>query len=182
LVVATPAACARCWSWRIALAHSAQGRCHRRQVRRLPLASAERSNLWRGCDLDFGKIVGAASRGSSRQARFHDCWPLGPSTGRISRNPLACRWNCYGRLLQPMPARLPQLESTAKRRRGVAAEAGARSRHLNRVGSMWTCSSLRSGHHYARPLTTRPHLPLPSCDAEWDSGVWLPPSQFEAAF
>jgi glutamate-1-semialdehyde 2,1-aminomutase len=80
----------------------------------------------------------------------------------------------------------PRLEATAKAvAEGVAAEAARAGvpLTLNRVGSMWTwffTSGLVSDYAQAAQCDTtafgRFHR------AMLDHGVWLPPSQFEAAF
>ncbi len=80
----------------------------------------------------------------------------------------------------------PQLEATAKAvAEGVAAEAARAGvpLTLNRVGSMWTwfftANEVTNYEQAARSDTAafgRFH------NAMLEQGVWLPPSQFEAAF
>ncbi len=116
--------------------------------------------------------------------------PLGPvyQAGTLSGNPLAMAAGIATiSYLQAHAAQVyPQLEATAKAvTEGVAAEA-ARARvplTLNRVGSMWTWFfTAQPVANYAQAAQSdtaafgRFHRRM------LEAGVWLPPSQFEAAF
>ena len=119
--------------------------------------------------------------------------PLGPvyQAGTLSGNPLAMAAGIATvSYLQEHATRIyPQLEATAKAvAEGVAAEAARAgvALTLNRVGSMWTwfftpgpvtnyaqaaqSDTAAFGRFHRAMLNGRP------------GGVWLPPSQFEAAF
>jgi len=116
--------------------------------------------------------------------------PLGPvyQAGTLSGNPLAMAAGIATLShLQAHAAEVyPQLEATAKAvAEGVAAEAVSSGipLTLNRIGSMWTWfftpDSVRNYDEAARSDTAafgRFHR------AMMGRGVWLPPSQFEAAF
>jgi glutamate-1-semialdehyde 2,1-aminomutase len=148
-----------------------------------------------GLDADLvtlGKIVGGGLPvgvfGGKR--RFMDLLaPLGPvyQAGTLSGNPLAMAAGIATlSYLQEHAAEVyPRLEATAKAvAEGVAAEAARAGvpLTLNRVGSMWTwfftSGPVTDYAEAARSDTTafgRFH------NAMLDQGVWLPPSQFEAA-
>jgi glutamate-1-semialdehyde 2,1-aminomutase len=116
--------------------------------------------------------------------------PLGPvyQAGTLSGNPLAMAAGIatVSYLQQHAAQVYPHLEATAKAvAEGVAAEAAQAgvALTLNRVGSMWTWF-FTSG-----PVANYDHAA--QCDtaafgrfhrAMLEAGVWLPPSQFEAAF
>ncbi len=116
--------------------------------------------------------------------------PLGPvyQAGTLSGNPLAMAAGIATiSYLQTHAAKVyPHLEATAKAvAEGVAAEASQAGipLTLNRVGSMWTWfftpGPVTDYTQAARSNTAafgRFHR------AMLDAGVWLPPSQFEAAF
>ncbi len=116
--------------------------------------------------------------------------PLGPvyQAGTLSGNPLAMAAGIatVGYLQEHAAEVYPQLEATAKAvAEGVAAEAARAgvAITLNRVGSMWTwffTSGTVANYDDAAKSDTaafgRFHR------AMLDAGVWLPPSQFEAAF
>jgi glutamate-1-semialdehyde 2,1-aminomutase len=116
--------------------------------------------------------------------------PLGPvyQAGTLSGNPLAMAAGIATvSYLQEHAAQVyPQLEATAKAvTESVAAEAAQAGvpLTLNRVGSMWTWfftnGPVTNYTQAARSDTAafgRFH------HAMLESGVWLPPSQFEAAF
>ncbi|KAA6456452.1 glutamate-1-semialdehyde-2,1-aminomutase [Acidobacteria bacterium AB60] len=116
--------------------------------------------------------------------------PLGPvyQAGTLSGNPLAMAAGIATiRHLQEHAAQIyPYLERTAKSvAEGVAAEAVSAGIPLtaNRVGAMWTwfftASPVKDYDDAARSDTAafgRFH------NAMLQQGVWLPPSQFEAAF
>jgi glutamate-1-semialdehyde 2,1-aminomutase len=149
-----------------------------------------------GVDADLvtlGKIVGGGLPvgvfGGKR--RFMDLLaPLGPvyQAGTLSGNPLAMAAGIATlNYLQEHAAEVyPQLEATAKAvAEGVAAEAALAGvpLTLNRVGSMWTW------FFTAGPVTDYAQAARSDAAAfgrfhraMLEQGVWLPPSQFEAAF
>ena len=116
--------------------------------------------------------------------------PLGPvyQAGTLSGNPLAMAAGIatVSYLQEHAGEVYPRLEATAKAvAEGVAAEAARAQITIatNRVGSMWTWfftrGPVRNYEQAARSDTAafgRFHR------AMLDRGVWLPPSQFEAAF
>jgi glutamate-1-semialdehyde 2,1-aminomutase len=116
--------------------------------------------------------------------------PLGPvyQAGTLSGNPLAMAAGLATlEHLQSNAAQIyPQLEATSKAvAEGVATEAAKARVPLttNRVGAMWTwffTSSPVTNYDQAAKSDTavfgRFHR------AMLDQGIWLPPSQFEAAF
>jgi glutamate-1-semialdehyde 2,1-aminomutase len=149
-----------------------------------------------GLDPDLvtlGKIVGGGLPvgvfGGKR--RFMEMLaPLGPvyQAGTLSGNPLAMAAGIatVGYLQEHAAEVYARLDATAKAvAEGVKAEAGKAgvALTLNRVGSMWTWfftgGPVRNYEEAARSDTkafARFHR------AMLDQGVWLPPSQFEAAF
>ncbi len=141
----------------------------------------------------LGKIVGGGLPVGvfAGKLRFMDLLaPLGPvyQAGTLSGNPLAMAAGIATlSYLQDHAAEVyPRLESTAKAvAEGVAAEAAQAGvpLTLNRVGAMWTWffSSCRVTNYddAAKSDTAafgRFHR------AMMDQGIWLPPSQYEAAF
>ena len=152
----------------------------------------ERYNL--DADLvTLGKIVGGGLPvgvfGGKR--RFMDLLaPLGPvyQAGTLSGNPLAMAAGIatIGYLQEHADQVYPQLEATAKAvTEGVAAEAAKAGVALTliRIGAMWTW--------FFTPWPVTDYAQAASSDlaafgrfhrAMLDRGVWLPPSQFEAAF
>jgi glutamate-1-semialdehyde 2,1-aminomutase len=141
----------------------------------------------------LGKIVGGGLPvgvfGGKR--RFMDLLaPLGPvyQAGTLSGNPLAMAAGIATvSYLQGHAAEVyAQLEATAKAvTEGVAAEAAKAGVDitLNRVGSMWTwfftdvpVTNYEEAAQSDTSAFGRFHR------AMLDQGVWLPPSQFEAAF
>ena len=141
----------------------------------------------------LGKIVGGGLPvgvfGGKRS--FMDLLaPLGPvyQAGTLSGNPLAmAAGSATLRHLQENAAQIyPQLEASAKAvAEGVAAEATQAGvpLTLNRVGAMWTW------FFTAKPVTNYEEAALSNTAAfgrfhrsMLEQGVWLPPSQFEAAF
>jgi glutamate-1-semialdehyde 2,1-aminomutase len=149
-----------------------------------------------GIDADLvtlGKIVGGGLPvgvfGGKR--RFMDLLaPLGPvyQAGTLSGNPLAMAAGVATlEYLQGHAGEVyPRLEATAgavaEGVAGEAAKAGVRLT-LNRVGSMWTW------FFNADPVTNYEQAAKSDTAAfgrfhraMLDQGVWLPPSQFEAAF
>jgi glutamate-1-semialdehyde 2,1-aminomutase len=116
--------------------------------------------------------------------------PLGPvyQAGTLSGNPLAMAAGIatVGYLQEHAAKVYPQLEKTSKAvAEGVAVEAARAGVRLtvNRVGSMWTW--------FFTPGPVRDYAEAALSDtaafgrfhrAMLDQGVWLPPSQFEAAF
>jgi glutamate-1-semialdehyde 2,1-aminomutase len=143
--------------------------------------------------ITLGKIVGGGLPVGvfGGKLRFMDLLaPLGPvyQAGTLSGNPLAMAAGVA--TLDYLRAHTVEvyakLETTSKAvAEGVAAEARAAGVSLtsNRVGSMWTwfftSDSVRNYTDAAKSDTAafgRFHR------AMLDRGVWLPPSQFEAAF
>jgi glutamate-1-semialdehyde 2,1-aminomutase len=149
-----------------------------------------------GIDADLvtlGKIVGGGLPvgvfGGKR--RFMDLLaPLGPvyQAGTLSGNPLAMAAGIatLGYLQEHAAEIYPRLEATARAvAEGVAQEAAKAQvpLTLNRVGSMWTwffqSGTVTNYEEAARSDTAafgRFHRAL------LEQGIWLPPSQFEAAF
>jgi glutamate-1-semialdehyde 2,1-aminomutase len=143
--------------------------------------------------ITLGKIVGGGLPvgvfGGKR--RFMEMLaPLGPvyQAGTLSGNPLAMAAGIatVGYLREHAAEVYPRLEATAKAvAEGVKAEAEKAGvpLTLNRVGSMWTwfftAGRVRNYEDAARSDAAafgRFHRGM------LDRGVWLPPSQFEAAF
>ena len=141
----------------------------------------------------LGKIVGGGLPvglfGGKR--RFMDLLaPLGPvyQAGTLSGNPLAMAAGIatVGYLREHAAEIYPRLEATTKAvADGVAQKAADAGIPLttNRVGSMWTWffnpDPVRNYEQAAKsdtPAFGRFHR------AMLDRGIWLPPSQFEAAF
>jgi glutamate-1-semialdehyde 2,1-aminomutase len=149
-----------------------------------------------GIDADLvtlGKIVGGGLPvgvfGGKR--RFMDLLaPLGPvyQAGTLSGNPLAMAAGnaMLGNLQEHAATVYPRLDATARSvAEGVVHEAGKAGvpLTLNRVGSMWTWffqSGPVTNYEEAAKSDTaafgRFHRVL------MEQGIWLPPSQFEAAF
>jgi len=153
-----------------------------------------------GIDADLvtlGKIVGGGLPVGvfGGKQRFMDLLaPLGPvyQAGTLSGNPLAMAAGIATiSYLQAHAAEVyPQLEATAKAvTEGVAAEAAKAGvpLTLNRVGAMWTWFFTPGPN--PSPVTN--YTQATQCDtaafgrfhnAMLNQGIWLPPSQFEAAF
>jgi glutamate-1-semialdehyde 2,1-aminomutase len=149
-----------------------------------------------GIDADLvtlGKIVGGGlpvGVFGGKRGYMDLLAPLGPvyQAGTLSGNPLAMAAGTatLGYLQQHAGEIYPQLEAAAKAvAEGVAAAAAKAGvpLTLNRVGSMWTWfftpDSVTDYAGAARSDTAafgRFHR------AMMEQGVWLPPSQFEAAF
>jgi glutamate-1-semialdehyde 2,1-aminomutase len=143
--------------------------------------------------ITLGKIVGGGLPvgvfGGKR--KFMDqLAPLGPvyQAGTLSGNPLAMAAGIATiSHLQAHAAEIyPQLEATSKAVfEGVAAEAEAAGIPLttNRVGAMGTwffTPDPVTNYEEAANLTPPPSAAsIAPC---WTQGIWLPPSQFEAAF
>jgi len=149
-----------------------------------------------GIDADLvtlGKIVGGGLPvgvfGGKR--KFMDLLaPLGPvyQAGTLSGNPLAMAAGIatVGYLQEHANEVYPKIEATSKAvAEGVAAEAAKAgvALTLNRVGAMWTW--------FFTPGPVTDYTDAARSDtaafgrfhrAMLDQGVWLPPSQFEAAF
>ena len=149
-----------------------------------------------GLDADLvtlGKIVGGGLPvgvfGGKR--RFMDLLaPLGPvyQAGTLSGNPLAMAAGIatVGYLQEHAATVYPKIEATARAvAEGVASEAARAGvpLTLNRVGAMWTW--------FFTPGPVTDYTQAAQSDtaafgrfhrAMLDAGVWLPPSQFEAAF
>jgi glutamate-1-semialdehyde 2,1-aminomutase len=141
----------------------------------------------------LGKIVGGGLPVGvfGGKLRFMDLLaPLGPvyQAGTLSGNPLAMAAGLamIGYLQEHAAEVYPRLEATAKAvAEGVAQEAAKAGvlMTMNRVGSMWTWfftpGPVVNYEQAARSDTAafgRFHRGL------LERGVWLPPSQFEAAF
>lgn len=141
----------------------------------------------------LGKIVGGGLPVGvfGGKQRFMDLLaPLGPvyQAGTLSGNPLAMAAGIatVGYLQAHAGEVYPKLEATARAvAEGVAAEAARAgvALTLNRVGAMWTW--------FFTPGPVTDYTEAASSDtaafgrfhrAMLDAGVWLPPSQFEAAF
>ncbi len=149
-----------------------------------------------GLDPDLvtlGKIVGGGlpvGVFGGKQIFMDQVSPLGPvyQAGTLSGNPLAMAAGLatVGYLQEHAGEVYPRLEKTAKAvAEGVAAEAAKAgvAMTLNRVGSMWTwfftAGPVRNYEEAAKADTAafgRFHRGM------LERGVWLPPSQFEAAF
>jgi glutamate-1-semialdehyde 2,1-aminomutase len=149
-----------------------------------------------GVDADLvtlGKIVGGGlpvGAFGGKRAIMDMLAPLGPvyQAGTLSGNPLAMAAGIatVDYLQEHAGEVYPRLEATARAvAEGVAAEAGHAgvSLTLNRVGSMWTW--------FFTPGPVTNYVEAAQSDtaafgrfhrAMMDAGVWLPPSQFEAAF
>jgi glutamate-1-semialdehyde 2,1-aminomutase len=141
----------------------------------------------------LGKIVGGGLPvgvfGGKRE--FMD--QLAPSgavyqAGTLSGNPLAMAAGLatISYLQQHAREVYPRLEATAKAvAEGVAQEAARSQTPLttNRVGSMWTWFFTRGPvTDYARAARSNTTVFARFHRAMLDRGIWLPPSQFEAAF
>jgi glutamate-1-semialdehyde 2,1-aminomutase len=141
----------------------------------------------------LGKIVGGGlpvGVFGGKRAIMDLLAPLGPvyQAGTLSGNPLAMAAGiaAVGYLQEHAGAIYPQLETTAKAlAEGVAAEAAKAGVALttNRAGSMWTwfftagpVTNYADAAHSDTAAFGRFHR------AMLERGVWLPPSQFEAAF
>jgi glutamate-1-semialdehyde 2,1-aminomutase len=141
----------------------------------------------------LGKIVGGGlpvGAFGGKRALMQMLAPLGPvyQAGTLSGNPLAMAAGLVtvAYLQEHEDEFYPRLESLAKAvTEGVAAEAAEAGVPitLNRVGSMWTWfftkGQVRNYEEAARSDAAafgRFH------HAMLEQGVWLPPSQFEAAF
>jgi glutamate-1-semialdehyde 2,1-aminomutase len=149
-----------------------------------------------GIDADLvtlGKIVGGGLPvgvfGGKR--RLMDLLaPLGPvyQAGTLSGNPLAMAAGIatVGHLQEHADEIYPRLEATAKAvAEGVGAEAARAgvAMKLNRVGSMWTWF-FKNGAvtNYSQAAESDTAAFGRFHRAMLEQGVWLPPSQFEAAF
>ncbi len=143
--------------------------------------------------ITLGKIVGGGLPvgvfGGKR--RFMDLLaPLGPvyQAGTLSGNPLAMAAGIatVGYLQAHADEVYPRLEAMAKAvAEGVAAEAARAGvpLTLNRVGSMWTWFFTAGPvTDYAQAAQSDTAAFGSFHHAMLNQGVWLPPSQFEAAF
>ena len=141
----------------------------------------------------LGKIVGGGlpvGVFGGKRALMDQLAPLGPvyQAGTLSGNPLAMAAGIATiSYLQSHAAKVyPQLEATAKAVfEGVAAEAAQAGvpLTLNRVGSMGTWF-FTSGPvtNYAQAAQSDTAAFGRFHSAMLNAGIWLPPSQFEAAF
>jgi len=149
-----------------------------------------------GMDADLvtlGKIVGGGlpvGVFGGKRAFMDLLAPLGPvyQAGTLSGNPLAMAAGIatVGYLQAHASEVYPQLEATAKAvAEGVAAEAARVGvpLTLNRVGSMWTWFfTANPVTNYAQAAESDTAAFGRFHHAMLNHGVWLPPSQFEAAF
>ena len=149
-----------------------------------------------GIDADLvtlGKIVGGGLPVGvfGGKGHFMDLLaPLGPvyQAGTLSGDPLAMAAGIatIGYLQQHAAEVYPHLEATAKAvAEGVAAEAARAgiALTLNRVGSMWTWFFTTAPvTNYAQAAQSDTAAFGRFHRSMMDAGVWLPPSQFEAAF
>jgi glutamate-1-semialdehyde 2,1-aminomutase len=141
----------------------------------------------------LGKIVGGGlpvGVFGGKRALMDLLAPIGPvyQAGTLSGNPLAMAAGIatLSHLQAHADKIYPQLEATAKAvAEGVAVEASEAGIHLtlNRIGSMWTwfftpdtVTNYDEAAHSDTAAFGRFHR------AMMDRGIWLPPSQFEAAF
>ncbi len=143
--------------------------------------------------ITLGKIVGGGLPvgvfGGKR--RFMDLLaPLGPvyQAGTLSGNPLAMAAGLatVGYLQEHATEVYPRLEATSKAlAEGAAREAASVGIPLttNRVGSMWTWFFTPGPvTNYEQAVTSDTAAFGRFHRAMLDRGIWLPPSQFEAAF
>jgi glutamate-1-semialdehyde 2,1-aminomutase len=141
----------------------------------------------------LGKIVGGGLPVGvfGGKQRFMDMLaPLGPvyQAGTLSGNPLAMAAGLatIGYLLEHQEEVYRRLENTSKAvAEGVAAEAMKAGIPLttNRVGAMWTWFfTKRPVRNYDDAVSSDTAAFGRYHRAMLDQGVWLPPSQFEAAF
>jgi glutamate-1-semialdehyde 2,1-aminomutase len=149
-----------------------------------------------GIDADLvtlGKIVGGGlpvGVFGGKRALMDLLAPLGPvyQAGTLSGNPLAMAAGLatLSYLQEQAGEVYPQLEATAKVvAEGVAAEAAKAGVPLttNRVGSMWTWFfTANEVTNYTQAATSDTSAFGRFHNAMLDRGIWLPPSQFEAAF
>jgi len=141
----------------------------------------------------LGKIVGGGlpvGVFGGKRAFMDLVSPLGPvyQAGTLSGNPLAMAAGIatIGYLQKHEREVYPRLEATSKAvAEGVAAEADRAGIPLttNRAGSMWTWFFSKGPvTNYARAARSDTQAFGRFHRAMLDRGVWLPPSQFEAAF
>jgi glutamate-1-semialdehyde 2,1-aminomutase len=141
----------------------------------------------------LGKIIGGglpcgAFGGRAEVMEF--LAPLGPvyQAGTLSGNPLAMAAGIatVGYLLEHRGEVYPKLEkTTAAIAEGVAdvAKAAGVAMTTNRVGSMWTWFFTEEPvSDFASAATSNTERFGRFHRAMMEAGVWLPPSQFEAAF
>lgn len=141
----------------------------------------------------LGKIVGGGlpvGVFGGKGALMDMLAPLGPvyQAGTLSGNPLAMAAGLatVSYLQEHATDVYPKLEATAKAvAEGVAAAAlrAGIALTLNRVGAMWTWFFTPGPvNNYAQAATSDTAAFGRFHRAMLDQGVWLPPSQFEAAF
>jgi glutamate-1-semialdehyde 2,1-aminomutase len=152
---------------------------------------------WYGLDPDLitlGKIVGGGlpvGVFGGKQVYMDQLAPLGPvyQAGTLSGNPLAMAAGnaTIGYLMEHRDEVYPLLERrSAALADGVAKaalEAGVSPLCLNRVGSMWTwffTAGPVTNYEQAARSDTKRFAAFHR--AMMEAGIWLPPSQFEAAF
>jgi glutamate-1-semialdehyde 2,1-aminomutase len=143
--------------------------------------------------LTLGKIVGGGlpvGVFGGRRKLMEMISPLGPvyQAGTLSGNPLAMAAGLatVGYLQEHAGEIYPRLERMARAvAEGVAAEAkrAGVAMTLNRVGSMWTWFFTAGPvRNYAEAANSDTAAFGRFHRAMMERGVWLPPSQFEAAF
>ena len=141
----------------------------------------------------LGKIIGGGlpCGAFGGRAEIMDCLaPLGPvyQAGTLSGNPLAMAagYTTLSYLLAHAATVYPQLErTTAAIADGVAHIAAEHGVALttNRIGSMFTWFFTRHPvSDFASASTSDTHAFARFHAALMDAGIWLPPSQYEAAF
>ena len=141
----------------------------------------------------LGKIIGGGlpvGVFGGKRAFMDLLAPLGPvyQAGTLSGNPLAMAAGLatISHLQANAPQIYAQLEATSKAvAEGVAAEAARANVALttNRVGAMWTWFFTHGPvTNYAQAAESNTAAFGRFHRALLDQGIWLPPSQFEAAF
>jgi glutamate-1-semialdehyde 2,1-aminomutase len=139
----------------------------------------------------LGKVIGGGlpvgAYGGRREVMAQVA-PSGPvyQAGTLSGNPLAVAAGLACLRLLEEEGAYARLEATGKAlQEGLLAEARAASVDvtLNRVGSMWTLFFTKGPvHDYGTAKTSSVERFGRFFHAMLESGVYLPPSQFEAAF
>ena len=147
-----------------------------------------------GVDPDMtclGKIVGGGlplAAFGGRRPIMEQLAPLGPvyQAGTLSGNPLAVAAGLQTLALLANPGTYERLEEISARLEAGLREALAAVRTatcLNRVGSMWTLFfGVREVHDAATAQRSDTEMFARWFRGMLERGVYLPPSQFEAAF
>ena len=139
----------------------------------------------------MGKVIGGGlpvGAYGGRKDLMEKIAPEGPiyQAGTLSGNPLAVAAGLACLKELGRPGAYGKLETLSRRLtdgiRALAAEAGV-PLTVNRVGSMWTAFfTIDRVYDYASAKKADPALFARFFHACLDQGVYLPPSQFEAAF